>query len=154
MFCLLIMLKVLVIGGVISGSYCMLSLFSLVQFFVTPWIVVHQAPPSMGFSRQEYWSGLPSSPPGNLPDPGMEPRSPTTPALAGRFFTTSAAWEALLLLWFFWEDVWRGSSVVKNPVQEMQGRFLFWEHLLEEEMATHSSILAWKISWTGEPGWL
>ena len=42
--------------------------------------IVHQAPPSMGFSRQEYWSGLPFPSPGNLPDPGMEPRSPTLQA--------------------------------------------------------------------------
>ena len=41
-----------------------------------PWTVPYQAPPSMGFSRQEYWSGLPFPSPGNLPDPGMEPRSP------------------------------------------------------------------------------
>ena len=43
----------------------------------TPWTVAHQAPPSMGFSRQEYWSGLPFPSPGDLPDPGIEPRSPT-----------------------------------------------------------------------------
>jgi len=47
----------------------------------------------MGFSRQEYWSGLPCPPPGNLPDPGMEPASLTTPALAGGFFTPRATWE-------------------------------------------------------------
>ena len=46
----------------------------------------------MGFSRQEYWSGLPSPPPGELPDPGIIPVSPMSPALAGRFFTTSATW--------------------------------------------------------------
>ena len=49
---------------------------SRVWLFVTPWTVVHQAPPSMGFSRQEYWSGLPFPSPGDLPDPGIEPRSP------------------------------------------------------------------------------
>ena len=49
---------------------------SHVQFFATPWTVAHQAPPSMGFSRQEYWSGLPFPFPGDLPDPGIEPRSP------------------------------------------------------------------------------
>ena len=52
---------------------------------VTPWTVARQAPLSMGFSRQENWSGLPFPPPRDLPDPGMEPRYP---ALAGRFFTT------------------------------------------------------------------
>ena len=46
-----------------------------VRLFATPWTVAHQAPLSMGFSRHEYWSGLPSPSPGDLPDPGIEPRS-------------------------------------------------------------------------------
>ena len=46
------------------------------------------------FSRQEYWSGLPCSPPGDLPDPGIEPMSLSSPAMAGGFFTPSATWEA------------------------------------------------------------
>ena len=50
---------------------------SRVQLFATPWTVAYQASPSMGFSRQEYWSGLPFPSPGDLPDPGIEPRSPT-----------------------------------------------------------------------------
>ena len=49
---------------------------SRVWLFVTPWTVAYKAPPSMGFSRQEYWSGLPFPSPGDLPDPGIEPRSP------------------------------------------------------------------------------
>ena len=56
-----------------------------VRLFATPWTGVHQAPLSMEFSRQEYWSGLPFPPPVDLPDPGIEPVSP---ALAGGFFTT------------------------------------------------------------------
>ena len=52
--------------------------------FVTPWIVAYQVPLSMGFPRQEYWSGLPFPSPGELPDPGIEPESR---ALAGGFFT-------------------------------------------------------------------
>ena len=67
---------------------CVLSHFSRVQLFANLWPVAHQAPLSMGFSRQEYWSGLPCLPPGDLPDPG----SPTSPALAGGFFTTTATW--------------------------------------------------------------
>ena len=51
-----------------------------VQLFATRWTVAHQAPPSMGFSRQKYWSGLPFPSPGDLPDPGIEPRSPTLQA--------------------------------------------------------------------------
>ena len=57
------------------------------------WTVAHQVPLSMGFSRQEYWSGLPCPPLGDLPDPGTKPTSLTSPALAGGFFTTSATWE-------------------------------------------------------------
>ena len=53
----------------------MLSHFSCVQLFVTPWTVAYQAPPSMEFSRQEYWSGLPFPSPGHLPDPGIELRT-------------------------------------------------------------------------------
>ena len=49
---------------------------SRVRYSATPWTVAHQAPPSMGFSRQEYWSGLPFPFPGDLPDPGIEPGSP------------------------------------------------------------------------------
>ena len=64
-----------------------LSCFSRVQCFETLWTVAHQAPLSMGFSRQEYWSGLPCPPPGNLPNPGIESLSFTSPALAGGFFT-------------------------------------------------------------------
>ena len=53
---------------------------SRVQLFATPWTVAHQAPLSMGFSRQEYWSGLPFPSQGDLPDPGIEPRSPALQA--------------------------------------------------------------------------
>ena len=60
---------------------CVLSRFSRVQLFVTLWTVAHQAPLSMGFSRQGYWSGLPFPSPGDLPDPGIESTSPATPAL-------------------------------------------------------------------------
>ena len=63
--------------------------------FVTPWTVAFQDPLSMGFFRQEYWSGLPFPSAGDLPDPGIKPESLTSPALAGRFFTTRATWEAL-----------------------------------------------------------
>ena len=77
---------------------CVLSHSSHVQLFVTPWTVAHQAPLSRGFSRQEYWSGLPCTPPGDLPDSGMEPVSLTSPALADKFFTTSATREAPVLM--------------------------------------------------------
>ena len=62
---------------------------------VTQWTVTHQAPLSMGFSRQEYWSRLSCPPPGDLLDPGIEPASLMSPALAGGFFITSTTWEAV-----------------------------------------------------------
>ena len=69
-------------------------LLSCVRLFVTPWTVARQAPLSMGFSRQEYWSGLPCPSPGDFPNPGIKPTSLVSPALAGGFLTTSATWEA------------------------------------------------------------
>ena len=58
--------------------------------FVVPWTVACQASLSMGFPRQEYWSGLPFPPPGDLPDPGIEPLSLISPALADGFFSTES----------------------------------------------------------------
>ena len=72
---------------------CMLSRFSRVQLFATLWTSACQAHLSMGFSRQEYWSGSPCLPPGDLPDPGIKPESLTFPTLAGTFFTTRVIWE-------------------------------------------------------------
>ena len=58
---------------------------SRVRLFVTPWTVAYQAPLSMEFSRQEYWSGLPFHPPGDLPNPGIKPESPASPALTRKY---------------------------------------------------------------------
>ena len=72
---------------------CLLS-FSCIQLFATIWTLAHQASLSVRFSREEYWSGLPCPPPGNLPYPGTESASLISPALTGKFLTTSATWEA------------------------------------------------------------
>ena len=72
---------------------CMLCCFSHVRLCATLWTLAHQAPLFVGFSRQEYCSGFPCLPPGNLPDPGIKPASLRTSALAGGFFITSATWE-------------------------------------------------------------
>ena len=69
---------------------CVLSHFSHTRLFVTLWTVAHQAPLSMGFSRQEDWGGLPCPPPGDLPDPRIELEFAAAPALAGRFFTAES----------------------------------------------------------------
>ena len=99
-----------------------------VQLLVTPWTAAYQAPPSMGFSRQEYWSGVP------LP-------SPTTTLLEiiRHKYPTKASLVA--------------HSVKNLPaMQDTWVLFLGREDPLEEETATHSSMFAWEIPWTGEPG--
>ena len=80
---------------------CTLSHFSSIQLSATPWTVAHQAPLSMGFSRQEYWSGLPCPPSGDLPDSGIKLASLmslTSPVLAGELSTIPATWETNHLL--------------------------------------------------------
>ena len=67
-----------------------------VQLFATPWAVALKVPLSMELSRQKHWSGLPFPTPGYLPDPGIKPESPASPALAGSFFTISTTWAALI----------------------------------------------------------
>ena len=80
---------------------------SRIGLFATPWTVAHQAPPSMEFSRQEHWSGLPFPPPGDLPDPRIEP---TSPACIGR---------QILYHWVTWEA---GGLHVFNPQNELVSR--------------------------------
>ena len=128
--------------------------------FETLWIVACQAPLSMGFPRQEYWSGLPFSPPGDLCNLGIKP---TSPALAGGFFTTEPPGKPNLfprMIVINLSSVVKGASLVaqlvKNPpaMRETRDPSLGWEDPLEKEMATHSIILAWRVPWTGEPGGL
>ena len=73
-------------------------MLSRIQLYATAWTVA-QVPLSMGFSRQEYWNELPFLPPGHLPNKGVELMFLESPALAGRFFTTSATWEAYSVDW-------------------------------------------------------
>ena len=80
--------------SIMNISNNVLRHFSCVRLFVTLWTVACQMPLSMGFSRQEYWSGLSFPLPGDLPDPGIKPTSLMSPALAGGFFATSTTWEA------------------------------------------------------------
>ena len=76
---------------------CMPNHFSCVQLYAILWNIVCQAPLSMGFSRQEYWSRLPCIPPEHLLNTGIEPWSLMSPALAGGFFTTGATWKAHII---------------------------------------------------------
>ena len=98
-----------------------------------------------GFSRQEYWSGLPCPPPGDLPrifpDPGDQTQISRN---AGGFF----------IIWATKEAQWLRIHLPMQEIQEMQVWSLGWEDSLEEEMTTHSSILAWRTPWTEEPGGL
>ena len=78
-------------SGALESCACILR---RVRLFVTLWTVTHQAPLSVGFSRQEYWSGLPCPPPGDLPNPGIEPVSLMSPALTSGLFTIGFTWES------------------------------------------------------------
>ena len=71
-----------------------ISVTSVMSDSVTLWTVARQAPLSRGFPTQAYWNGLPCPPPGDLPNPGIEPTSPASPAVAGRIFAASATWKA------------------------------------------------------------
>ena len=82
---------------------CVCSVAQLHLTLVTPQTVACQAPVSMGFPKQEYWSRLPSPPPGDLPNPGMEH---TSPALAGRFFTTELPEKPIYIFISFFKSVW------------------------------------------------
>ena len=92
----------------------MLSFFSHAQFFLIPGTVTRQASLSMGFSRQDYLSGLPCSHPGDLPNSWIKTASLTSPALAGRVFTTNATWEARYKVLI---DCWSLSlPTISNPI--------------------------------------
>ena len=78
-------------------NVCVLSRFSLAQHFATLWTVAHQAPLSMGLSRQEYWSGLLWPPPGDLSNPRTEPLSLMSSISLGGFFASTATWEAQII---------------------------------------------------------
>ena len=89
---------------------CVLNYYSRVRLFVTPWIVAHQAPLSMGFSRQECWSGLPLFLQGIFPDPGIERMPPGVSCIASGFFVPGALGEGILAL----DKVFPHSSLPQN----------------------------------------
>ena len=95
---------------------------SPVQLLVTPRTIAHESPLFMGFSRQEYWSGLPVPPPGDLPDLGIEPASPASRALADRFFTTEPPGNPSYLMA-------KSLSSQINYYPQMSSRFTYWRFL-------------------------
>ena len=90
----------------------------------------------MGFSRQEYWNGLPCPAPQDLPDPGIEPTSSAFPELQVDYSLVAQTVKHLPAMW----ETWVPSLGGEDP--------------LEKEMATHSGVLAWENPWTEEPGGL
>ena len=98
---------------------CLKSHFSHVQLLAILWTIAPQVPLSMGFSRQEYWSGLPFPSPGDLPDPGIESSSLVSPALAGGFFTTNATWMMRKSKWAWWSD--QPPETLKKAICQLPG---------------------------------
>ena len=90
-FCSIDLIKMLIYPGV-----CVCARLLIMSDWAAPWTVACQFPLSMEFFSQEYWSGLPFPPPGNLPNPGIKPWSPASPELAGKFFTTEPPEKHLL----------------------------------------------------------
>ena len=89
-------------------------MLSRIQHFLTPWTTDHKAPLSMGFSRQEYWSGLPFPPPEGHLDPGIKPVSLVFPALAGGFCTTWEALQGIILSTLYFTSLHKNTA--KLPV--------------------------------------
>ena len=148
-------MKGVLLESMIKQTY-VCSQFSITSdSFGTPWTVAHQAPLSMGFSRQEYWVGLPFPVPQDLPDPGVKTCIFCVSCI-GRQILYHCAKE-----WFWGEakkQTWKlpGGSDSKESSCSAKTwvRSLGREGSLEKGMATHSSILAWRIPWTEEPGGL
>ena len=114
---------------------CVLSL-NHVSLFETTWSIAQQAPLFMGFPRQDNWSGLPFSPPEDLPYPGIEPRAPASPALTGRFFTTEPPEKPNI------------SSRVQN---ESQSCFIYWKFM---PFSKWHFLLVWQgVGWGGSWDW-
>ena len=112
---------------------------------MTLWTIVPQAPLYMEFSRQEYWTRFRFPSPGGLPDPGIEPVSLTTPALADGFFTTITTWVGFPAGSKGKESACSAGDLISVPDQEEP---------LEKGMATYCSILTWRVLWTEKPGGL
>ena len=121
---------------------CEVSYFSHVRLFVTPWTVACQSPLSMGFSRQEYWSGLSCPPPGESSWPKDQTHVSCVSCIAGRFFTHWATWEAC-----FTTNLWQKSSHFKTSgsffsEKEQLSRYLSWSPFLIQDVGPMRSGLS------------
>ena len=120
---------------------------SHVRLFATPWTVARQAPPSMGFSRQEYWSGLPFPSPGDLPDPGIKPRSP---ALQVDALTSEppGTWSNRQI--WSWSREWRWAKTDRVLLREHTGHSKYPTPTTQES-TLHMDITRWP---TPKSDWL
>ena len=128
---------------------CVPSCFSHVRLFSTLWTITCQVPLSMGFSRQEYWSGLPYPSPGALPDSGIKSASLMSPALAGGFFATSATWKAHIDVH---HNLKRNNLLLRNRLQKRKS-----SNFTMENHGRHSFNQVIKVNFTsnrGRPQWL
>ena len=142
------------LGSPLCANACILSHFGGVWLFVTLWTVVSQAPLSMGFSRQEYWSRLPCPSPGVLPDPGIQPASLNAPALACGFFTTKATWEAT--------SVTKAQGTEEKQVSQCSSKLKMFLHQISYKESENQStereekplqiIFMIKLNWLELPG--
>ena len=114
-----------------AAAAMMLNHFSHVWLFGTPWIVAYQAPLCIGFSKQEYWSGLPCPPPGDLPNSKTELLSPVSPALAGGFFTSEPPGPVQI------KSFWVHSNTVYMCVPHR------WVHCGKDKVSAQVSVRAW-----------
>ena len=135
-------------------SVCVLSLYSCAWHFVTLWTAAHEDPLSTGFARQEYCSGFPCPPRGDLPDPGIEQTSLKSPALAGGSFTTSTTWKLWCWRRFFrvpWTARRSNQSVLKkiNPQYSLEAPMLklklqYFGHLMRRADSLEKTLILGK----------
>ena len=118
----------------VMGYWSEVKSLSSVRLFATPWTVTYQAPQSMGFSRQEYWSGVPFPSPGDLPDPGIEPGSPR---IVGRRFTICATRE--------------DSVIKKNEIMSLEATWMDLEIIILSEIRQRQIYITYM--WTLKRKW-
>ena len=108
---------------------CMFSWFSNIRLFAALWTVAHPTPLPVGFSRQEFWSGFPCPPRTDLPDPGIKPMFLVAPALAGRFFTTSAKREYIKTSIFVGNDIKKWKKNFHFCQKKKKSLWFYFSHL-------------------------
>ena len=116
-------------------------MLSRVRLFASQWTAAHQAPLSMRLPRQEYWSWLPFPSPQHLPNPGIKPWTQASPALAGRFFTISATWEAHVHICT--QTIEYYSSTKKNVILPIAATRMDLEGIMLSEISRTKTNTEW-----------